>query len=67
MRETSLSRREIEVLRAAGAGKTAKETADLIGVSPSAVNLYISRAQIKLDASNKTEAVVAAIHKGFIG
>ena len=66
MRTTALSPREVEVLRAAGAGKTAQETADLIGVSVSAVNLYMNRAQIKLHATNKTEAVVAAIHKGII-
>jgi DNA-binding NarL/FixJ family response regulator len=62
-----LSPREIEVLRAAGAGLTAQETADLLGLSPSAVNLYISRASLKLQAENKTQAVVAAMHKGYIG
>ena len=66
MKET-LSPRELEVLRAAGAGKTAKETADLIGVSPSAVNLYLSKAAMKLHADNKTQAVVTAMHKGYIG
>jgi DNA-binding NarL/FixJ family response regulator len=66
MKET-LSPRELEVLRAAGAGKTAKETADLIGVSPSAVNLYLSKAAMKLHAGNKTAAVVTAMHKGYIG
>ena len=62
-----LSPREIEVLRAAGAGKTAKETADLIGVSPSAVNLYMAKAMLKLGTHTKTAAVVVAIHKGYIG
>lgn len=62
-----LSPREVEVLRAAGAGKTAKETADLIGVSPSAVNLYVARAMMKLQAKTKSQAIVMAIHKGFIG
>ena len=63
----NLSAREIEVLRAAGAGLTAKETADLLGLSPSAVNLYIGRAMFKLLAKNKSQAVVIAMHKGFIG
>jgi DNA-binding CsgD family transcriptional regulator len=62
-----LSPREIEVLRAAGAGLTAKETADLLGISPAAVNLYMSRATIKMGVKNKTEAVVKAMHKGIIG
>jgi DNA-binding CsgD family transcriptional regulator len=63
----NLSPRETEVLRAAGAGLTAKETADLLGLSPSAVNLYISRACFKLRAQSKTQAVVTAMHKGYIG
>ena len=67
MRETSLSPREVQVLRAAGAGKTAAETAEFLGLSTSAINLYMTRAQAKLSARNKTEAVVSAIHKGFIG
>jgi DNA-binding NarL/FixJ family response regulator len=62
-----LSPREIEVLRAAGAGFTAKETADLIGLSVSAVNLYMVRAIFKLGVKNKTEAVVKAMHAGIIG
>lgn len=63
----NLSPREIEVLRAAGAGLTARETADLLGLSASAVNLYVTRACFKLRAKTKTEALVLAIHKGFIG
>ncbi len=55
------------MLRAAGAGLTAKETADLLGLSPSAVNLYIGRAMFKLLAKNKSQAIVIAMHKGFIG
>ena len=62
-----LSPREIQVLRAAGAGKTAQETAELLGLSVSAINLYMTRAAFKLRVKNKTEAVVAAIHKGYIG
>ena len=55
------------MLRAAGAGLTAQETADLLGLSPSSVNLYISRASLKLQAENKTQAVVIAMHRGYIG
>jgi DNA-binding NarL/FixJ family response regulator len=65
--DRELSPREIEVLRAAGAGLTAQETADLLGISASAVNLYVARASMKLQAENKTQAVVIAMHKGFIG
>ena len=62
-----LSPREIDVLRAAGAGLTAKETADLLGISPASVNLYVMRACFKLRAKNKAQAVVTAMYKGYIG
>ncbi len=62
-----LSPREVDVLRGAAAGLTAKETAEHLGISASAVNLYLSRAQLKLGAKNKTHAVVIAINQGTIG
>jgi DNA-binding CsgD family transcriptional regulator len=65
--DRELSPRELEVLRAAGAGLTAKETADLLGISPSSVNLYVTRAAFKLQAKNKSQAIVIAMHKGYIG
>jgi DNA-binding CsgD family transcriptional regulator len=65
--DRELSPRELEVLRAAGAGLSAKETADLLGISASAVNLYVARAAFKLQAKNKAQAIVIAMHKGYIG
>ena len=44
----SLSGREREVLLWAAEGKTASETAAILNLSTSAVNLYASRAMLKL-------------------
>jgi DNA-binding CsgD family transcriptional regulator len=56
-----LSPREREVLRWAAEGKTAWETAQLLGVSESAVSLYMGNAMTKLGAATKTQAVAIAI------
>lgn len=61
-----LSRREREVLQWAAEGKTAWETAKLLGVSASAVNLYASRAMTKLRAQTKTQAVAIAVRHDLL-
>ncbi len=61
-----LSRREREVLLWAAEGKTAWETARLLGVSESAVNLYASKAMQKLRAKTKTQAVAIAVRNDLL-
>jgi DNA-binding CsgD family transcriptional regulator len=56
-----LSPREREVLKWAAEGKTAWETAQLLGVSESAVRLYAGNAMQKLRAKTKTQAVAIAV------
>ena len=63
----NLSRREVQVLRAAAGGMTAHETGEWLGLSDSAVNLYVQRACMKLQANSKAHAVTIAMHKGYIG
>ncbi len=58
---SDLSPREREVLQWAAEGKTARETARLLKVSESAVNLYAARAMNKLRARTKTQAVAIAV------
>lgn len=62
-----LSRREREVLQWAAEGKTAAETARLLRLSPSAVNLYASNAMTKLRARTKTQAVAIAVRNDLLG
>jgi DNA-binding CsgD family transcriptional regulator len=64
--EYDLSPREREVLLWAAEGKTAWETARLLRVSESAVNLYASNAMHKLRAKTKTQAVAIAVRNGVL-
>jgi DNA-binding CsgD family transcriptional regulator len=64
--EFDLSPREREVLQWAAEGKTAWETAQLLGVSESAVNLYAGNAMQKLRAKTKTQAVAIAVRNGVL-
>lgn len=63
----SLSGREKEVLMWAAEGKTASETASILKLSTSAVNLYASRAMMKLQANTKTQAVAIAVRNSMLG
>lgn len=62
----SLSLREREVLMWAAEGKTASETASILKVSTSAVNLYSSRAMLKLQAHTKAQAVAIAVRNALL-
>ena len=53
-----LSPRELSCVAFTAEGLTAKETAHRLGISTSAVNLYLSKARLKLGVTN-TYAVVA--------
>ena len=61
-----LSPREREVLKWAADGKTAWETAQLIGVSERAIRLYTENAMNKLRAKTKTQAVAIAVKNQII-
>jgi DNA-binding CsgD family transcriptional regulator len=66
MLSINLSAREREVLIWAAEGKTASETADILHVSASAVNLYAQRAMSKLHARTKTQAVAIAMQNSML-
>lgn len=56
-----LTARECEVLRWTAAGKTSAEIGIILGISTRTVNFHITTALLKLDAVNKTQAVVKAL------
>ena len=56
-----LTARECEVLRWTAAGKTSGEIGIILGISTRTVNFHITTALLKLDAVNKTQAVVKAL------
>lgn len=61
-----LSEREKEVLRWMGDGKTAVETGKILHLSQSTINFHLRNAMLKLDAPNKTSAIVKAIYLNLI-
>ena len=64
--EYDLSPREREVLQWAADGKTAWETAQLLGVSERAIRLYTENAMNKLRAKTKTQAVAIAVKNDML-
>lgn len=64
--ESKLSGRERDVLSWAARGKTAAETAAILGISDGTVETLIKRTYKKLDVANKTHAVAKAIILGII-
>jgi LuxR family quorum sensing-dependent transcriptional regulator len=61
-----LSEREIQCLNWTAAGKTSAEIAGILGLSEHTVNHYLNHVTKKLDAVNRTQAVVKAMKKGYI-
>lgn len=64
--KVKLTPREHEVLRWASEGKTSQEISTILGISPKTVNLHADNSINKLNASNRTNAVVRAIRMGLI-
>lgn len=62
----SLSSGEAEVLRWAAVGKTAWETSVIMNIGERKVRFLLTAAQRKLNAANRTAAVVQALVKGEI-
>ncbi|SIR07851.1 DNA-binding transcriptional regulator, CsgD family [Rhizobium sp. RU20A] len=61
-----LSDREIQCLTWTAAGKTSSEIAGILGLSEHTVNHYLNHVTKKLDAVNRTQAVVKALKLGLI-
>lgn len=61
-----LSKREVEVIQIAAAGKTNWEISRILGVSEETVKATISRAAKKLNATNRAHAVAIAIAHSLI-
>ncbi len=59
--QQELTAREREVLRWTAAGKTSYEIGVILGIATRTVNFHITATLLKLDAINKTQAVVKAV------
>ena len=61
-----LSDREVEVLGLISKGKSNKEIADLIFVTENTVKMHVKKILLKLQANDRTQAVVIAIQRGLL-
>ena len=58
--------REIECLQWASIGKTAWEISVILSISERTVGFHLANAAVKLQANNRTHAVITALKKGLI-
>jgi DNA-binding NarL/FixJ family response regulator len=61
-----LSEREIEVLGLISKGKSNKEIANLLLITDNTVKMHVKRILVKLQANDRTQAVVIAIQRGLL-
>jgi len=61
-----MSDREIEVLRLIAKGNSNKEIARLLTVTEDAIKMHVKRILQKLNANDRTQAVVIAIRRGLL-
>lgn len=62
-----LTKRELECLYLAADGKTANDTAKILGINGRTVVFHIQNAMHKLNAKNRTHAVAIAVKRELIG
>ena len=63
----SLTKREVECLRRAAAGKTNEEIGIILGLQRTTVRFHIRSASVKLDAVNRDQTMFKAAQLGFLG
>ena len=61
-----LTDRELEVLRLLALSLEDAEIADQLGISPLTVQTHIRNARKKLNAKNRMEAILIALHRGLL-
>lgn len=64
-RDGRLTQRENEVMQWVEAGKTDRDVAQLLGVSPGTVSKHLQRIYVKLGVENRTEA--ASAYRAAVG
>jgi DNA-binding CsgD family transcriptional regulator len=66
MPDSDLSSREQEVLRHLVDGMTNKEIATLLGITEATVKCHVSTILMRLNVSDRTQAVVTALQRGLV-
>jgi DNA-binding NarL/FixJ family response regulator len=64
--DDALSQRELDVLRAVSQGRANKMIASELGISENTVKNHVKSILSKLDASDRTDAAMIAIRRGYI-
>ena len=64
--EPPVSRRELDVLRLMGQGKSNRQIADKLAISERTVKFHVSSILSKLDVKNRTAAVLKATQDGIL-
>jgi DNA-binding NarL/FixJ family response regulator len=64
--DTRLSAREREVLNLISKGRSNKEIAVDLGITEATVKCHVSVILMRLNASDRTQAVVTALQRGLI-
>jgi DNA-binding NarL/FixJ family response regulator len=66
MPDSDLSSREQEVLRHLVGGMSNKEIAGLLGITEATVKCHVSTILMRLNVSDRTQAVVTALQRGLV-
>jgi DNA-binding NarL/FixJ family response regulator len=66
MPDSDLSSRELEVLQLLVAGKSNKEIAQSLGITEATVKSHVSTILMRLNVSDRTQAVVTALQRGLV-
>jgi two-component system, NarL family, response regulator len=66
MPDSDLSAREGEVLTLLARGKSNKDIASLLGITEATVKCHVSAILLRLNVSDRTEAVVTALQRGLV-
>jgi DNA-binding NarL/FixJ family response regulator len=64
--EPTLTAREIEILRLIADGNRNRDVADLLAITEDTVKVHVKHIMEKLEADDRTEAVVIAVRRGII-
>jgi DNA-binding NarL/FixJ family response regulator len=66
MPDSELSAREQEVLKLLASGKSNKDIASRLHITEATVKCHVSAILLRLNVSDRTEAVVTALHRGLV-
>ena len=64
--DSDLSSRELEVLRLLVAGRSNKDIAQTLGIAEATVKSHVSTILMRLNVSDRTQAVVTALQRGLV-